>query len=883
MGLTPVVTEGKQTLRQQREACRALHDSGEKGSLVSAKWTESIDEIVLRVAATYWPNLASNQVEFVPQPTDIPSAPLAVVAVGGYGRGDLAPFSDIDLLILHSGKETPEMHNFSRCFSRDLVDIGLQVGMSVRTIRETLEISLQDATAFTSMTETRFLYGSEQLYRSFTESFLRQTRRKSAKLIDMTILARREERTKFGETVFLLCPNVKRSRGALREIQLIRWLGFARHGKSKPSQLRELDLISEADLLSVDRAYEFLLRLRNEMHFHSQKSLDVLARDEQVRIAEKFGYQGKEGVLPVEQFMQDYFYHTSHMRYLGSHFGKRCLSRFGFRKFVDPVFSFAVEGDYRVGPTYISATRQGIRKLQSDVGEVLRLLDLSNTYNRLIDNTTWFVVRDAMWSFRDKTLAPAVGERFLGLLAEPTRLGEVLRRLHELHVLERIIPAFRQARCLLQFNEYHKYTVDEHSLRTVEHAISLEKRNVPYAEIYRGLKKKWLLHLALLIHDLGKGQVRDHCEVGAEIADEVATRLKLSAEDHGLLRFLVAKHLVMSQLAFWRDTTNDAVVATFAAEVGSVEWLRMLYVLTLCDVAGVGPDALNDWKINLLTELYYRTLNQLRGRVNFDQVSQAAEQIRLNVQGMLAGMPRGAELIELLKRLPSSYLQEMTEADIIRRLEELIELRHGEVLTWGRYLANSRTIEVIAATFDYPHSGIFHRMTGAITSRRLEILSVDAMDLPSNRVLNRFQVRDLNSDAPPTEQRIQEICKFVKLSLENSEESKLTFTTVWKPQSSVLSSAAHRLPTKVQIDNESVEHATIIDVFAHDRTGLLYEVSKAIYELGLEVRFAKIGTYLDQVVDIFYVTEPDGGKLRTSERIEQVRQALLQKIESPHK
>ncbi len=412
--------------------------------------------------------------------------------------------------------------------------------------------------------------------------------------------------------MYLLEPNIKRSPGGLRDIQLLRWVGFARYGEAAPDGLQLMGELSKEDEIALRRALEFLLRIRNELHFHARKEHDVLDRAEQVRIAAAFGYRGSAGMLPVEEFMREYFRNTDAVQQVACRFLEGAQPWMKLGEVLSPLFSHQVEGDFRVGPTRISATRKGLVKLQGDLMQMLRLADLANLYNKRIAHSTWQAIHRAAPKMPD-VITSESAERFLSVLSQPARLGELLRNLHELVVLERLIPAFAHARSLLQFNEYHKFTVDEHCLRAVEAATALQTESEPWGEVYRAIENKRTLHLALLIHDLGKGYPEDHSEVGLRIADETARRLRLPQREAEILKFLVHKHLVMSHLAFRRDTSDDQIIVRFAVEVGSPEVLRMLYVLTCADLAAVGPGVLNSWKGEVLNDLYLRTLRHLSG------------------------------------------------------------------------------------------------------------------------------------------------------------------------------------------------------------------------------------------------------------------------------
>ena len=533
-------------------------------------------------------------------------------------------------MILHAGGAASRVAPLARRLLHDLFDAGLSLGQSVRTVGDACKLGLKDATIFTSLVESRLLGGSEALFARFQTKFQKAAQRHWRKLVNAIESSRNEERSQFGETVYLLEPNVKRSPGGLRDMQLLRWVGFARYGQASPDGLQLMGMLSKEDEITLRRALEYLLHVRNELQFHANKSHDVLDRAEQLRMATAFGYKGSDGILPVEEFMREYFRNTQAVRQIVSRFLEGAKPWMKLADALAPIFSHQVEGDFRVGPTRISATQQGLAKVQSDLSQILRLADLANLYNKRIAHSTWEAVRRAAPKLPD-TITLESANRFLSVLSQPARLGELLRNLHDLGVLERLIPAFAHARSLLQFNEYHKFTVDEHCLRAVEAATSLMNDPSALGQVYRSIKQKRTLHLALLIHDLGKGFVEDHSEVGLRIAEETARRLRLPPRETETLKFLVHKHLVMSHLAFRRDTSDDQVIIRFAVEVGSTEVLRMLYVLTCSDLAAVGPDVFNSWKAEVLHSLYLRTMRHLSG----DSPSLVADDRRATTRALL--------------------------------------------------------------------------------------------------------------------------------------------------------------------------------------------------------------------------------------------------------
>jgi [protein-PII] uridylyltransferase len=865
------VLAAKKRLAEGREQLRLRHLAGGAGVQVCARLTDLLDETIL--------GLYEAAIADLKQAGHGGVGPrVALVPHGGYGRRDVAPFSDVDLMILHAPEVGDDVAPLAERMMRDLFDAGLDLGHSVRTAELACALASTDATICTSLVEARYLAGSANLFAQFAERFQRETRRRRKTLVEAIEKARLAERAQFGETLYLLEPNLKRSRGGLRDIHLLRWVGFARHGVSDPCQLHAMGVLSAEDRHTIESASEFLLRLRNEMHFHAGRARDVLDRAEQVRLAEVFRFEGEEGLLPVEQFMREYFRRTRDVTRIVSHFVANAHWGSAIHRLVEPLLSHRVEGDYRVGPSQIAATRRGLAKLRESLTEVLRLVDLANLYDKRIAQPTWDAVRQAASRLPDP-LSPEATGLFLSFLSQSPRLGELLHRLHELGVLEKIIPAFTHARCLLQFNMYHKYTVDEHSLRAVVRATEFQTDPGPLGRVYRSIKEKRILHLALLLHDLGKGYPEDHSQVGLRIAEETAARLRLAPHEAETLKFLVHRHLLMNHLAFRRDTSDDQLIVRFAVEVGSPEVLRMLYVLTAADLGAVGPGVWTNWKAEVVTELYRRTMQHLAGESPAVDSEEWLNQRRQEILARLAEEEDHAWFEERIGSLPAAYLQADEPERSAAELRALRGLAARDVFARGRYLPESHTVEYTIAAHEEIAPGVFHRLAGALASQGVRILAAEINTLAGGLVLDRFFVHDPDFAEEPPPERIERVKRALTESLTTPGRYEPSFRRIWG-RASAAGHAASRLPTQVRIDTATSDRLTIIDVFAADRQGLLFAIARALFEMGLSVSLAKIGTYLDQVVDVFYVTDQAGRKIDDAPRLEEIRTRLLAAIEA---
>ena len=868
--LREAVLAAKRGLAAEREKLQQQHRSGSPGIQVCARLSDFFDTTILGFFEDSLSDWDDSHAAFM-------RANVALIPHGGYGRRDVAPFSDVDLMLLHEPGIETDVERIAKRIVTDVSDLGLQLGFSVRTPKQACQLAKREPVIFTSQVESRFLGGSLDLFTKFMHRFRQKTKRSSSAIVQKVIDARKAERGQYDRTVFLLEPDVKRSVGALRDIHLLRWIGFARYGDSVPANLRLQGVLSKEDERAIRKAHEFLLRLRNELHFHAGRPADVLRRDEQKRVASAWNYEGNEAVLPVERFMQEYFDHTCQVRDVGNFFLAKARRRSVTSDVFGYLFSHQMDGLYRVGPVHIGANKHGLAELKGNLAEVLRLMELANQSNKRITHPTWTAIREDMTQREHLAVSPEAARRFMSLLNYTARLGKLLRRLHELRVLEKLIVGMDHARHLLQFNAYHKYTVDEHSIRAVERATEFFSDLGPLGRAYRKIKRRSLLHLALLVHDVGKGFPEDHSEVGKRLATETAARLRLSKTETEILEFLVLKHLKMSHLAFRRDTTDEAIVLQFAQEVGSPELLRMLFVLTAADLASVGPGVLNPWKVEVLWELYQRAMFHLGGRKTSTRSEEQAEDRRRQLEENIPA-DRDDWFRSQIRALPDTYVLDNEVAAVIDDLRRMQALQPGEATAWGRYLDDREVCDYSVAARTPTTDGAFHRITGAISSKGLSILSGSLHTLSDDLVLYRFHVEDPDFEKRPPVGRLDEISQDIVGRLKSPTDEVPSFRRVWGGVDS--ESEFTQSPTRIVVDNSTLNDFTILDIFTHDRAGLIYHISRTLDEFGMKICFAKIGTYLDQVVDVFYVTDQNQAKVEDEEQIEKVRSALLAAIEN---
>ncbi len=866
-----VVLDARRRLQEGREKIRKQHDQGAPGPQVCAQITDLFDGVVLDI----W-NAATEHAL-----SPLHRSQVALIAHGGYGRRDLAPFSDVDIMLVPLRGADSIIQPIAARLSRDIVDAGLQLGFSVRGPNEACRLAWKDPVIYSSLSESRLLSGSLTVYSRFFNALRAGARRRRRALVDALQTARREERAKWGETNYLLRPNVKRSRGGLRDLQFIRWIGFTLDGETELDRLVKLGRLPADDYRRIRQAYAFLLRVRNELHFVHGRSQDVLDRPTQMSIAEKWGYQPSEGRLPVEYFMQDYFEHTRNVRYASSYVYADARPLPLISRAVERLMSRHLDESIRLGPFHVWVEPSVLGEFSSNLANVLRLMDVANRYRRRISHPTWQAIREAMITRQPEIPDASAVRSFLSLMSRPGQLADLLRSLNELRVLEQFIPAMKRARGLLQFNEYHKYTVDAHCIRAVEAATRFEDKAGPIGDRYRQLGDKLMLHLSLLIHDLGKGYEEDHSDVGKRIAAETSERLGLDEASSQTLQWLIHKHLIMHYAAFRHDLSDPQIISKFADQVGTQQRLELLSLMSLADLTAVGPDILTDWKEFLIEELYTRTAaffqtGQLPGQPSAQSIV-ARESIQ-----KLIGVAKHPELAQSILAGLSEAVVLQSPADYLARLIRITTDQRDEGVTIcsGRFEASRGATEYTVITNQQNRPiGTFARVTAALADSGLSILRAEIETIADDWVWDTFLVEDRES-ASVSDERISRVASKVRDFIIDESRPILAHRRYWSPTIKSEAASIKLQPAKVSFDIETMDRYTVVLLFAYDRPGLLASIASTFAELRIVLHFAKIDTHLDQAVDVFYVTELGNHKIVDAGRLEQIQQALLAAVTS---
>lgn len=802
-----------------------------------------------------------------------------LVALGGYGRRELAPHSDIDIMVLFKPDAKELIPDLVKIVLHPLWDAGFQVGHSVRTIQECLDLAVEDLTIRTSMMEARFLAGSAQLFQEFHDRYARRIVGRSVdRFIDQKLEERRREYEKFGATVYLLEPNVKKSQGGLRDLHVLQWIGMARYRAATVRELADRGVLSRQDYRALTEAREFLWRVRAMMHVHAGSAQEILTFDEQVWLAQRLGYQDRPHLLAVEQFMQVYYRHTMGLHERMMRFVKRCRTVSLWSRLVRLLPATRLDRHFVAQGNVLTVPVDERTRVLDSPALLLALFDAARARGLDIEPTLLEDIHRHVEALPASAFdAPDVSARFVKILAGP-RTARTLDAMHRAHLLERLIPAFATVRGLMQFNQYHKYTVDEHSLLAVAKAEAFEQESGVIGQVYREIPRKDLLHLAVLLHDLGKGREEDHSEVGKRLAEETAARLGFNEQDTRALVFLVHKHLLMAHTAFRRDPYDGNVLLTFAREVGTPAVLRKFLVLTAADIAAVGPGVLTKWKESLLIELYVRTMPEVSGEKDTTWGSERVAQLVREVVARMPEQPDAAWVQTQLEQFPVRYLHGTAPERIAVHLAAIRRLSARDARVESAFNEALGTCDYAVITRNDVIPGIFSKISGVLAAMGLHILDAQIVTRHDAVIVDTFQVSDPDYAGVPPAERREQVGRAIRSVLLGEEivEQLMGRHHRMDHQRRL---PAGRQSTDVQVDNETSDRATIVDVFTEDRQGLLYVITRTIFTLGLSVHAARISSRLDQVADVFYVTDSKGGKVTDPARLEAIRATLKGEID----
>lgn len=810
-----------------------------------------------------------------PNPNPTQSERLSVLAVGGYGRAEMAPHSDVDILFLTPWKLTAWAESVIESTLYILWDLKLKVGHASRTVDDCLRLGKADFTIRTSLLENRVLWGDSELGETLNARLRAELFKGSAsEFVEAKLSERAERHRKQGGQRYMLEPNIKEGKGGLRDLQTLYWIAKYIHHVDQAAELVALGVFTDEEYQSFRAAETFLWAVRCHLHHLTDRPVEQLTFDLQPEIAERMGFPDHGGRRGVEHFMQAYFRHATRVGELTRIFLTALEARHVKRA---PSLLGLLRRRRKVKPGYkIDLNRLNVVDPESFLADPLNLLRIFEEGLR----TGYLLHPDAMRLIaanlhridQDTRESPEAVAIFLDMLLKHGNPERALRRMNELGVLGTFIPEFEPIVAMMQFNVYHHYTVDEHTIQCISTLAQIERRELleelPIASriLEEGVNRR-VLYIALLLHDIGKGRPEDHSVLGAQIARRVAPRLGLSAEECETVEWLVRHHLLMADVAQKRDIGDPRTVRDFAKAVKSRKRLDLLTVLTVCDIRGVGPGTWNNWKAMLLRQLYRETADALENGLEALNSPHRTEDAKRALREAMAGWPR-AELRAETQRHYDPYWQGLSSdthqvfARLLRGLSDTeirIDLHPDE----GRDATRS-----CFALADHP--GIFSRLAGALALVGANIVDARTYTTKDGYATAVFWIQD-SEGKPYEEARLPRL----RRTIERSFAGEVVASEAFKERDKIKKRERQfRVPTNISFDNEGSDIYTIIEVDTRDRPGLLYDLTRTLAANNIQIASAVIATYGVQVVDSFYVKDMFGLKLHSKARQEALDRKL---------
>ena len=890
---TEVLPLYKKFLKVEEHRLRLKHQAGGGGREICARRSELVDillQYVFGAAAT-----ATHQ-------NGESGIALALIALGGYGRGELNPFSDIDVMLLHrkgTKKISPHLEAMVEQVLYLLWDSGFKVGHSTRSIKEAIAQANRDMRTKTAMLESRFLAGDAELAREFREQFRSKcVEGYEREYVEMRMQDQVARHKKFGDSVYLQEPHVKSGCGGLRDYQNLLWMTYFKEGSLSTNQLVGKDWLSESDQGQIERAYEFLLRLRTDLHYATGRATDILHMNLQEQIAERLNYSPRNGQLRSETLMREYYEHTRNIfrvteriteQFVSGHVTSRTRSLFSFLPLIRPD-KVPIGDSFFVRNNQLYPARRDL--FRKDPEQMMcafqltqeRALDLSPELADLLSRSLGQVTRTYQYARGPRDI-------FKAILSRKGEVGRILRMMHRVDFLGRYIPEFGQLTCLVQHEFLHRYTADEHTLVCIDKLDALATTDDPkliaYRKIFEQLDDPFVLYLALLLHDSGKAVgARRHSEASALFAQRVATRLQLSSEQRKSLILVVDHHLTLSMIAQQRNLDDPATVAELAGIVKNQKNLNALMLLTLADGQGTSAEGWSDWKESLVWQLFHETSRYLADRKSYyEQTRIERESLQIAVGKHLS--PDYADEIDAhFEFMPDNYFRGSDVPEIIEHLKlfrsfvEHISSRGGHPLASAvKWKALPGQGHSVVSFCTWERERLLAKIAGSFSVVPINILSADVFPRGDNVVLSVFRVCDTKAGAVTDPRAFELVEQTLRSALEDDSFDFRPLIEKAKRQSRQHRAPGIEFPTRIALDNETHPAYTLIEIQAPDRLGLLYDILTCLDRESVSIALSRINTQDGAAIDTLYVVDRStDAKITDLNRIKTIHEHLTSTI-----
>lgn len=795
---------------------------------------------------------------------------LAIVAQGGYGRGQMNPFSDVDLLILMPDDPQPGEQAFVKSLLYMLWDINkIELGHATKKVAEATECIGQDLDSTTALLELRLLFGSQDMVDRVSRKVAAHVRGNALKwFVESKLNESRNRKEKYGKSIYLLEPNVKEGEGGLRDIHSLKWLGYAILHSSNLDALVDKDILRKEELEKLKQAKDFLLSIRTALHLSEGRKLDSVSFIKQPVVARALGYESDAELLAEEKMMKDYYLHA------------RIIDRYSLKAtrlitakspgmvggMIDAMKRRSLNDVYYIKNSLLFQKKPGADYFRKDATRVMDAFrtavvagaNLSEDLKQTLEECHDVTDTD---DFRSN---PRVRDLFMEIMAQRQGAGPTVHAMHETGILADYMPEFRKLFCLVRIDHYHRYTVDEHLIKTLyelEDLVSTGAGQRPdLVTEARNVARRDLLNLSLLLHDIGKGEGHGHVLRGAVISQNMTQRMGLPPADQEVVRQLILQHLKMVHISQRRDLEDPSVIAEMAGTVPDLELLRMLYILTYCDTRAVGPGAWSDWKGMLLSDLYKKTTLFLQGHNPIPPMDQTArEKLRDALVSQAPPSVSRSQIDRFLNNASPKYLTTLSREQILNHIQMQETITPEQPVAWHiKESGGSNYTEITTLARDV--RGLLSILCGALSSKDINILSLQAFSTKDGHAIDIFQVTDLRGNHLPQGFNLERLKQELNNVLNKKKTTEQAFP-IRKRSKQPERDVAVVKPIQIILNNESSPDYTILEVKAYDRPGLLYDITRIANDHGCYIHFAIITTEAYRVVDVFYITDLEFNKL----------------------
>ena len=895
----------KRFLKEEMAALRARHEAGESGLAIAHGRSEIVDVLLGRLFDHAMQAYARAH----------PGAPaVALVALGGYGRDELSPWSDIDVMFLFPSKTKPAVITPCQEFlAREILyvlwDCGLKTGHSTRTVEQVFVEARGNMQTKTSLLEARFIAGSQALYATFDQAYRHFYTSESPKDY---ILARLEDqaqrRAKFSDTVFNQEPDIKNGVGGLRDYQNALWMARVKLGISAIEELAAEHYLKEAEVREFTQSYDFLLRARNDLHFLSPRVTDILNLDVQAKVAQNLGYDDPDSLRRIERFMQDYY--------------RAAQTIFRIAKLVESRLALTIGRDAQGGRLSILETLRATRLqrsqridgfilrgrelvagnpdvFQEDPVRLIRVFRHCQQLGCALSFHLEQLIRESLPLISSIARSADAGICFRSILSELGAVHPALSKMHELGVLGRFIPEFDGLTCLVQHEFYHRYTADIHTLNAIKELdlvfTQAEPITLKYRKALHETADPAMVYLTLLLHDIGKAQgIKGHAESGVLLAQPILERMGVAEASQPLILFVIKNHLAMAR--FWqkRDVDDPKTAAAFAELAGDTERLRNLYVHTFCDARGTSADLWNSYKDTLHTTLYLATLERLERGAALDASNEAKKKMTQKelIDRRMEGISED-EIAAHFNLLPDRYFIHTDASEValhIRMVNKLFKSINAAdsvgslrpVIDWQDDVNRAYTV-VNVVTWD--RAGLFYKLAGAFSVAGLNILGAKIISRTDHIAIDTFYVIEPGRGVVQNPALQETLARNIEATLVSNKDLYPEIMAQAKKIAATryLSANSHdalhsSFPPTVEVYHELSMQRTIVEVQARDQLGLLYRLGKTISDRGFDITFARIGTERGVAIDTFYVESENHQPVEDTERLRGLRDAIAEVI-----